>query len=413
MNKNVNDSKVKAGKSMFLYRLTQAVSGFVSGCIFKRKMLRNEIKGKKGPFVVIANHQAMLDFVNLIGVTKEPMTFVISESFYNALPVKGIMSKLGLIPKQQFQTDISDLRKMKGAIDNGEILAIYPAGLMCEDGLSTPIPAGTYQFLKWLKADVYVARTYGTYFSSPKWSKGLRAGCTYLDVYKLFDKDELAQMELHEVKERTDEALLFDAYREQEKLMVKYHRGSDIRGVENVLYRCPHCGKEFGMKIRGRSVIYCEHCGFAEKSDKYGFLHKISEVGEEIRYVSDWSMKIYDSVCDAVMSGELDRMSTPAEIRMINGKKKKFVTVGRAEVTLEKDNFLIEGELFGNEERIYVPTAHFASMPFSPGKHMEIQQEKNIYRCLPDDPRVVQKFVNVIKVRHAMSAEAQRACKAE
>ena len=32
-------------------------SFFVAKLIFKRKFIRNELKGKKGPLVVIANHQ--------------------------------------------------------------------------------------------------------------------------------------------------------------------------------------------------------------------------------------------------------------------------------------------------------------------------------------------------------------------
>jgi len=140
--------------NLLLYRLAQAVSWFVAAFVFRRRVLRNEIKGKQGAYVVIANHQAAYDFVNLIGLTRRPMTFVISSSFYNSLPIKGLLDKLGVIPKQQFQTSVQNMKKMKSVIAQGQPLVIYPAGLMCEDGLSTPIPAATYKFLKWLGADV-------------------------------------------------------------------------------------------------------------------------------------------------------------------------------------------------------------------------------------------------------------------
>jgi hypothetical protein len=51
------------------------------------------------------------------------------------------------------------MKKMKAVVEAGQPLAIYPAGLMCEDGLSTPIPKATYKFLKWMNVDVYMART--------------------------------------------------------------------------------------------------------------------------------------------------------------------------------------------------------------------------------------------------------------
>ena len=133
-------------QSKFWYWATRVAAWFYAKIVFKRKIIRNEIKGKKGPFVIIANHQAQLDFTCLIGATKRKMTFVVSDSFYNTVPVKGIMAKIGVIPKQQFQTTVTDIKRMKTAIDDGGILVIYPAGLNCEDGVSTPIPDATYRF---------------------------------------------------------------------------------------------------------------------------------------------------------------------------------------------------------------------------------------------------------------------------
>ena len=54
---------------MIVYRLTQVISNIVAKVVFKRKYLRNEIKNKKGPMVIICNHQAALDFTTLIGAT--------------------------------------------------------------------------------------------------------------------------------------------------------------------------------------------------------------------------------------------------------------------------------------------------------------------------------------------------------
>ena len=47
---------MKRKQSILVYRFVQAISIIVSKLIFRCKTLRNEIKGKEGPFVVIANH---------------------------------------------------------------------------------------------------------------------------------------------------------------------------------------------------------------------------------------------------------------------------------------------------------------------------------------------------------------------
>ncbi len=389
--------------NLFFYRVTQIASWFWAKLVFKRKFKRNEIKGKKGPFVVIANHQAAFDFANLIGATKERMSFVVSNSFYNSLPVKGVMDKIGVLPKQQFQTTLKDIGRMKAVLENGAPLVIYPAGLMSEDGLSTPIPCSTYKFLKWLGVDVYAAKTSGTYFCTPKWSKKRRRGRTYVDIYKLFSKEELHELDETVIKERTDEALLFDAYREQEDNLVRYKDGDNIEGLENVLYKCPECGAEFSVSVKDKNTICCSVCGFAHKSDKYGFLHNVGKTANVFRYVSDWSRKIYESLKKDIENGLFSSIFTRAKISTIDGEKKKFVEIGEADIVLTEEKFDINGNLGGEVCELSVPIHNFASLPFSPGKYFEIQHGENILRCTPEDPKIVMKLINAVKIFYELN----------
>ena len=394
--------------NLLCYRIAQIAAWLVATFVFRRKILRNEIKGKKGPFVVIANHQAALDFVNLIGATRRPMSFVISNAFFNTLPIRGFLTKMGVIPKQQFQTTVRDMKRMKAVIDHGEPIVIYPAGLMCEDGLSTPIPAATYKFLKWLDADVYVAKTSGTYFAMPKWSSGFRPGRTHLDIYKLFSRGELKNLDLGQVKSRADEALLFDAYREQEAFRVKYSNGSNIRGLEHVLYQCPHCLAEFSVEAVEKDRLRCSACGYEQGSDAYGFLHKTSSHGEELRYVSDWSLGIYGRLKEKLVSGEVADLSTPMTIRMIDYDRKKFMDVGHGTLSLNARQFTIDGVIREQPVSLAVSIAGVPTLPFKPGKYLEVQDGNDIYRCVPEDGRLVMKFINMVKIFHELSQNKER-----
>ena len=388
----------------FCYKLAQAVSWFVATFVFKRKFLRNEIRGKNGPFVVIANHEAAWDFVNLIGARTRPMTFVISKSFYSSLPIQSFLEKLGVIPKQQFQTSTDDLKKIRAVIQAGEPVAIYPAGLMCEDGLSTPIPGATCKLLKWLGVDVYMAKTQGTYFAMPKWTKGFRPGRTTLDVYKLFCAEELENMELRAIRQRMEDALLFDAYREQEQLLVKYKKGNDVRGLENVLYMCPHCGQEFSVAVSQKDTLTCQSCGYSLRSDAYGFLHKTSQVGQEMRYVSDWSRHIFGAVKENLAKGEASVLRAGTAIHMVDPKRNKYVPAGEGMLTLNEKHFTIEGTIYGEQVCIKIPVERFPTLPFSPGKHLEKQDGKLIYRCVLNDGRQVMKFINMVKAFYELKS---------
>lgn len=395
------------------YRIAQGVCWVVSKTIFRNKVLRNEIKGQKGPFVVIANHQCAYDFVNLICATAQPMHFVISQSFFSSLPIMGFMEKMGVIPKQQFQTTVQDMKQMKTVIDNGAPLVIYPAGLMCEDGLSTPIPSATYKFLKWLGADVYVARSYGSYFVMPKWTKGMRPGKTSIDVYKLFDKDTLSNLEVPEIRKAVDKALLYDAYREQENDRNRYAHNDDLQGLEHVLYMCPNCHAEFTMQVLSGNTLSCSHCGYSQTSDAFGMLHNSGGIGREIRYVSDWSKEIYETLKTNIQAEPDMRLSCGTLFRMVDPQKHKFVDVGSGTIYLDRSGFHLQGTLHCEKLDLKVPIGNIPTLPFSPGKYLEVQNGSDIYRCVLDDGRLVMKFINMVKIFYALAHERQTVCSKE
>ena len=389
----------------FVYRFAQAVSWLASVIVFRLKVIRNDIKDKDGPFLVIANHQCALDYVNLIRATKRPMSFVLSKSFYNSLPVTFLFKQLGVIPKQQFQTSVADMKNMKAVVEAGEPLVIYPAGLMCEDGLSTPIPKATYKFLKWMNVDVYMARTEGSYFVMPKWSKKLRPGRTTMEISLLFSKEELAKLSIEEIRERTNEVLLYDAYRDQEENRFLYANGQDIRGLENVLYVCPNCGKEYTMQVEGTSVITCTACGFRQEMDALGFFHNADQE-KEIRYVSDWSRMIQRRMKERLIADDTMQMEQEVLFRMVDHEKHKMVDVGSGSVTLKRGTITLKGTIHGEKTCLEVPIIGIPALPFSPGKHLEVQHGEDIYRCVFQNGRPVMKFIHMIKSLYEIEQEA-------
>lgn len=378
------------------YAFARCVSNVFSKVIFKKKIIRNEIKNVKGSFVVIANHQSQLDFVNLIGATKRRLTFVISNSFYNTLPIKGLLNSLSVIPKQQFQTEYNDIKKMKSVIDSGNPLVIYPAGLMTENGVSTPIPPATNKFLKFMNTDIYVAKTYGTYFCMPKWSKKIRRGKTYIDIYKLISKEDLQKASNEEISKILDDSLFFDAYLEQEKLKIKYKNNDDVNGLENVLYQCPNCGTEFSINVKDKNTLYCSHCGFSEKVDALGFLHN-EDKEKEIRYVPEWDYIIYNKVKKEILENDDFSLSDETTIQMIDYKKRKFVDVGSGKITLDMKGFTINGNVNNQDICLNVNMRMIPSLPFKPGKFIEIQHGKDIYRCLLKNGKLAMKFIHCIQ----------------
>lgn len=369
---------------------------------FRMEITRNELRGSSGRRVLIANHEAAMDFLTTYAVVPSNTHAVTSRAMMHALPVYPLMKACGIIEKNQFQTSVMDLKRMRAVLDNDGVLLFYPAGLMTESGMSTPIPQATGKSLKWFDADVYVAKVRGTYLSQPKWSRKLRRGRLSLDVYRLATRQELAAMSADEAAALVTEHLSFDAYRYNDAQKIAYENGDHIEGLENVLYQCPACGREYTIEATEKNTLTCSACGYTVKSDVYGML--TAQNGHEtiFRYPSDWHAHIEETVRQHIRQRPDYRLETLATILQINEKRHRFEPVGEGLVALEPDCFQIDGTLHGEPFSRRVPTADFPMLPFKPGKCFEIQQGSEIFRIQPQDGRIVMKWILTLKAAYQL-----------
>ena len=217
-----------------------------------------------------------------------------------------------------------------------------------------------------------------------------------MEITRLFTKEELADLSLEEIQKRTDEVLLYDAYREQERTPRHYAGCADIRGLENVLYLCPQCGREHTMTVVNKSAITCTACGFTQEMDENGFFH-CKDRKKEIRYVSDWSKLIYRDMERRLQQDDTMALSAEVRFRVVDHERHKMVDAGQGTIALRRGSITLSGTIRGEETELEVPILGIPALPFSPGKHLEVQHGEDIYRCVFLDGRPVMKFINMIK----------------
>ncbi len=389
--------------NVIIYSIFYIISKLVSKLMFRLKIEKNEIKKIKGPYVVIANHQSFIDFINLACCTRKRISFVVSNSMYQSMKINPLMKLCGVIPKQQFQTNVSDMKKMRSAIQAGRPLAIYPAGLMTENGLSTPIPEATGKFLQWLGVDVYLAYTKGSYFTNPKWGKGFRKGKITLNVTKLIAKEELKNYTSDELQLIVHQSLDYNAYQQQENDMIPYKKGNSIKGLENVLYWCPKCNKEFTNKNISYDTMKCSYCGNEVYLDKFGFINPKTENDIYYKHVSDWYNKIYNNLYEEVKENNEYYLQSNMTLKMLDYKKHQFYEVGTGNVILNKEKFIINVPINNEYRVIEVPIKTIPILPFKPGVHFEIQDGNVIYRCCLDNPQEVTKWIVLLKIFYELN----------
>ncbi len=377
--------------------VAKGISKFLCRFVFNVHIGKNELKGKKGRCVIIANHESIIDVLPAYVVAPPKTHFVVSKAMMKSMPIAPLMEMCGAIDKNQFQTNALDMRRMRSVLDHDEPLMLYPAGLMTESGTSTPIPNATAKVLKWFKSDIYVARVNGTYLTNPKWSNVKRRGKITIDLYKLASKEEFAAMTDEEAENLVTEHLSFDAYRHNDEEKIYYKNGDNVEGLENVLYQCPSCGVEFGIYVKGRNKLCCENCGYTVKSDNYGILSLVGEGEPIFKYPSDWHAYIEQSVYEFVKEHPNFYYETHAEIHSINEKKHRYERIGHGTIGFDFEKFTMEGIIHGNPFTEVVSTQAFPILPFRPGAYFEIQHGDRIYRIIPDNPNLVMKWIFMLK----------------
>ena len=379
--------------NVIIYFIYFLICKFLSIFSYKTKILKNEIKGLKGSYVVIANHESQIDFTNLTIATTRRMHMVISNSFYQTMAIKPLMDSIRVIPKQQFQTSTSDIKKMKKVIDNEMPLVIYPVGLMSENGLSTDPGSSLSKLLKFLNTDVYVCYTEGSYLTKPKWSKVKRKGQITVDIYKMISKEDLKSISNDDLYKRVRENIDFNSYENQRKNMIPYKNGDNVLGLEYVVYQCPKCKQMKSIESAEHNTLKCSCCGYEVKANKYGFLE-----GNDCVYdsVADWSMEILNNLKEQI--NDNFKLCDEVKISMINYKKHRFEEVGFGKVIIDKQNIVLSGKI-NNEDISYIfPTTSYPMLPFVPGDYVEIQDKQDIYRLKFSDPYNAMIFINVLKI---------------
>ena len=400
---------MKKGKNKFkipnflIYGILQLASKLISKFKFNLKIEKNEIKKLKGPYVVIANHESSIDFINMVCATNKRITFVISNSFYQSLKIHKLIKMAGVIAKQQFQTNPSDLKKMKEAISAKRPLVIYPAGLMTANGVATPIPEATGKFIKWLGVDVYVAKTEGSYLTNPKWGKGFRKGKITLNITKFLSKEELKEKNPDQLQKLICDTLYYDAYKNQETNLVKYTNGDNVNGLENVLYWCPKCNKQFKNVIINNNSIKCEHCGNEVYADEYGFLYPKTENDVCFKHPSDWYKELYNNLYKEITTTENYCLESNMTLKMLDYKKHQFVEVSKGHIKLDKEKFTLNFIENNQEKQVEVLIKSIPILPSKPGIHLEVQDGNTIYRCCLDNGKEVTKWIDVLNIFYELN----------
>lgn len=160
-----------------MYRLSQWLMRQIFRVVGRCEVTGLENIPKSGPFLLIANHQSLLDPLLIVAMQKREIHVMAkSTQFSNPLLGAYMATHCKAFPVRRYQIDPQSVRISLRRLKEGLGVAIFVEGERSWDGHLQPPRLGTLRLI--LKAGVQVVPVtiVGAYDVWPRWHRGIRRG---------------------------------------------------------------------------------------------------------------------------------------------------------------------------------------------------------------------------------------------
>jgi len=191
-----------------------------------------------------------------------PVYFAATEDLFRQPLLARLLRWFGAFPKRKNATgDVGAMRSIFRLLQNGCLVGIYPEGVRTWDGSNGTIIPGIARLIQKLKVPVYACRTEGSYLAQPRWASRYRRIPLRGVFSRLYAADAIPADEARIVSDIAAAIRNLD-YELSVDPALSRRKGLAVN-VTRLLYRCPACGTQEGLKIvlpHATNRIECSSC---------------------------------------------------------------------------------------------------------------------------------------------------------
>lgn len=347
--------------------------------------------GAEEPCLILMNHSSFID-LKIAETVLYPRPLNIICTSDGLVGKEWLMRQVGCIPTNKFVTDVQMVKDMYYALHTlGNSVLMYPEASYSFDGTATPLPDTIGKCLKLLKVPVVMIRTHGAFLHDPLYNNlQIRKVDVHADVTYLLSKEDISNRSVWELQKQIEEEFTFDNFREQQEKHIAVTEEFRADCLERVLYKCPHCGREDGMKGKG-IYIGCSHCGVRYELTEYGYL-KTTTGDAAFTHVPDWYQWQREEVKKEIVDGSY-QMDAAVEIGIMQDMKAIY-QVGEGRLRQDKTGFHLigcDGKLTYDQS----PKASYSLYAdyywYELGDVICIGNMEQLFYCFPKEPIPVAK----------------------
>ena len=295
---------------------------------------------KKEPCLILMNHSSFID-LKIASRIFFPKRYGIVCTTDGFVGKSWLMRLLGCIPTQKFVSDVTLIRDMEHLLKKKKTsVLMFPEAGYSFDGRATPLPRKMGVLLKKLNVPVVSVITQGAFTRDPlynclqKRKVQVRADVTYL-----LTPEDIRSKSVAELDKILDDAFSFDNFAWQQENSVVIDEPFRADGLNRVLYRCPHCGKEGKMEGKG-TKLSCRNCGKIYVLTELGYLQAL-DGQTAFTHIPNWYEWERGQVRNELENG-VYRLETPVDIGVLVDYKALYM-VGSGTLTHDEQGFHLTG----------------------------------------------------------------------
>ncbi len=322
------------------------------------------------PYLILANHSSVMDYriTSFLLRKKRPYHVAAKNQFAGRF---WLMSKIGALPKIQFQTSPATVMQISSAVKDGHSVVIFPEGVVSFDGTNRLLPFNIAKLVKFLGIPVAVIKMKGTYLVKPRFDENFRKiDRIDVDFFEALTKEEIAKKSAEEIYFKLKEEIYFDVWQWNKENNVKTRCKYMARGISNLLYQCVECG---GETVSTDSQLICKACGKSWTVDEFYRLNNGSRQTDIHEWFEAQRVMMRKNLCNPnfVMQAE-------ADVSILDGYN-GFKKVGKGIYFQNAEGVKFLGTIDGKQTEIFFERIKYISAPVG-NNFIEFTKDNVCYR---------------------------------
>jgi len=336
------------------------------------------------PALILSNHSSNHDYKFIeTAVWPKRINFLSTYYWFTFKKLRPWLRYIGAIPKLQFATDINAVRKIRYVLKkNKGIIYIAPEGTVYANGHLCYISPAIVKIIENLKVNVYSATIKGAGLGCGKWQKINSKGLVEVEMKPLFKAQDLNDYTKDEIYQKLIEALTYNDFDFQKERGFTIKGNHKAEGIDDLLFICPKCGKEFTLKAEGND-IWCNNCDFKTTiDDSFHFIYNAENQGKPWAFENyvlwyDWQLEKYLKIINKGHYSFTDKVDYYVDIKENDG----YVKAGSGVIMVDESGWTYSGSFKGEpliekDSKEEVPVAIMKM-----GQHIELPYRNGHSRC--------------------------------